>query len=119
MKKLMMVVGLIMAFQVTAFSQSKLALGPNQSMCISGKGDGQDGAINPYLGQKSIAVVKNISNAAFDVRIQDGNEIIKIVALDPKEKKEFLLEKNYILLFDTDEASAAKVAFKAFEDGRK
>lgn len=112
MKKLFMVLGFLVAFQTTALCQYKLELDGRQSMCISGKGPGQDGAINPYLGEKSIATVKNVGKNTLEVRIQEGNEIIEIVALSPKEKQDFNLDKNYVLYFDAKQKAAGEVSFR-------
>lgn len=112
----MTLLGLMLMLQTVALSQtSTIRLDPNQSMCITGKGPGQDGAVNPYLGKKSIAVVENISNNSLQVRIQEGKKVLGIIDVDPDETKEFVLEKNYVLYMDTDRPSAGKVSFKEFE----
>lgn len=59
MKKLLLLIT-FMSITTIATSQTIIELGSVQSMCITGKGPGQDGAINPYTDKDSIAIVENI-----------------------------------------------------------
>ena len=115
MKKLMMILGLVLAVNSFANAQTVIELKTNDSMCISGKGRGQDAAINPYLGERSIAVIENIGRNSFDVRIQEGRKLIDIIEVDGNEQKEFVLEKDYVLYMDADSRSTGKISFKKYD----
>ncbi|WP_224483392.1 hypothetical protein [Robertkochia aurantiaca] len=101
-------------FQSCGSSDSVFELSPQQSMSITGKGPGQDAARNPYGDSKSVAVVKNIGEAPFVVRIQEKDALIMEEELKGSERKEFLLEKGYQLYLDSQEMAKAKVNFKKF-----
>lgn len=90
-------------------------LDPQQSMLITGKGEGQDAAVNPYAGQKSIAAVTNIGDSLFSVRIQQNGEILEETALLPGVTKQFTLEPGQELYLDTEAKSRSKVIFKKFK----
>ncbi|OJJ23938.1 hypothetical protein BKI52_06195 [marine bacterium AO1-C] len=104
---------LLQACAVT--KDSVLVLKPSQSMCITGKGPGQDGAINPYLGEKSVALVKNLSENSFNVRIQKAGKIIKDVTIQPHKKQQFVLLKGQELYFDSQLAAKAHIRFKKYK----
>ncbi len=95
--------------------ESIIELGPNQSMIISGKGPGQDGAINPYLKEGSIATVENLGEYEFSVRLQKKGEILKMVAIKKGKKKEFDLDPGVELYFDTEYEGKAEVLFREKE----
>ena len=81
-------------------------------MSITGKGPGQDAAINPFSDGESIAVVENIGEGVFQVRIQSGGKIIEIRPVSPGKTEEFLLETGYELYLDTEEKARARVEFR-------
>jgi hypothetical protein len=91
-----------------AFAQDTLELKPSQSMSIAGKGPGQDGAINPYLGQDSYAIVENIGENVFSIRVQKDGNIIKTLPIKKGEMKKVTLLAGYELYFDTDTGGKAK-----------
>ncbi|MCA0153330.1 hypothetical protein [Winogradskyella vincentii] len=101
---------------ITAQEPYILELGSSQSMCIAGKGPGQDGAINPYLGSDSYAIVENMSKNGFEVRIQVKEDIIEIIPIKPLEKKRILLLKNQVMYFDTNKECKVKIDFEAKTD---
>ena len=84
----------------------------SQSMCITGKGPGQDGAINPYAGKACIAVVENMGNNRFSIRVQSKGKIVAQIPIKPNETKEVRLPKGTELYFDSDLKTKAKVDFK-------
>jgi|GEM_PF-72454 len=88
----------------------------SQSMIITGKGPGQDGAINPYLGKKSIAIVENLGKHEFSVRIQKDGKIIKEIAVKASEEKEIPLGKSDELYIDTNKKAKTRLNFKPNED---
>ena len=83
-----------------------------QSMCITGKGPGQDGALNPYAGQDCIAVVENLSKNTFSVRIERDGELVAELPIKANEKKEVRLMKGSVLYFDSKLKTKVKVDFK-------
>ena len=70
-------------------AQQIIELEPQQSMGITGKGKGQDGAINPYMSESSIGIVENIGEHSFYVRIQEKSKILAEVEVAVNETKEF------------------------------
>lgn len=112
MKNLLTGVGLILLLSSCASNSSLFELNPSQSMSITGKGPGQDAAINPYKEGESIAVVRNKGKETFNVRIQKSGKIIEEVAIEPRSLREFMLEKGYELYLDSVNPSKAKVSFK-------
>ncbi|MDN3205276.1 hypothetical protein [Algoriphagus sediminis] len=85
-----------------------------QSMVMTGKGSGQDGTINPYTGEDCIAIVKNIGERTFSIRIQRNGEILQTLDCGKGEKKEItLLAGNELYLDPNPEGpSRAKVEYK-------
>lgn len=116
MKKYLLVFFMFLTLQIYAQDKNILELSPSQSMCITGKGQGQDGAINPYINENSsIGVVKNLGKNEFSIRIQKEGKIIDEVLIQPKEKKEVELLKGYEMYFDSKKRAKAKVTFKKEE----
>lgn len=97
-------------------SDSIFELDPNQSMLMTGKGPGQDAAINPYTNEKSIAIVTNLGDTVFSVRIQHNGEILNDSPLLPGVTREYTLEPGYELYLDSEQKSRSKVTFKAFKE---
>lgn len=82
-------------------AQNTFEIDANTSMLLTGKGQGQDGAINPYLGEKCKAIVKNLSNYSFEVRIQQKGKLLNIIKIEPLETKTIILLENEELYVDT------------------
>lgn len=112
MKNKPLLILLLLFGSYTASSQAIFDLEPSQSMSITGKGPGQDAAINPYDGGNSVAVIQNIGKNTFDARVQYNGEIIKIVAIPVGQTKEVNIPKGYELYFDTLAITKAKLLFK-------
>ena len=112
MIKLLSVIAFLFIGIISVHGQTVLELDGSQSMCVTGKGPGQDGAINPYSEEDSLALVKNIGENNFEIRIQVKGEIVKIIAIKPGQKKEIKLEKGYELYIDSDLKSMAQIDFK-------
>ena len=95
-------------------AQDKLDLNPSQSMCITGKGIGQDGANNPYYGQNCYAIVENIGDKAFSIRTQQNGKIIDTIPIKKGEIKKVKLLIGHELYFDTSakNKARAKVEFE-------
>ena len=109
---------LVLGLQACTAQDAIFELSPQQSMCMIGKGVGQDATYNPYGDTKSISVVKNLASAPFTVRIQKAGKIIQESEIPTKEKQEFVLEKGYELYLDSEEQAKAKVTFKKFTENK-
>ncbi len=114
MNKLIALLMFSFLFQACSTSQNIFELSPQQSMLMTGKGPGQDGAINPYSDTKSISVVENMGKSSFSVRIKDTSGVVKETPVPPKKTLEFVLEKGDQLYLDTENKSKAKITFKKF-----
>lgn len=97
-------------------AQVEFDLEPAQSMSITGKGPGQDAAINPYYGQNCYAIVENIGKKEFSIRIQQNGTIIESIPIKKEEIKKVTLLKGYELYFDADSKGKAKVDFKMMDE---
>ena len=90
-------------------AQTIFELDPSQTMLMSGEGQGQDGAINPYYGQDSYAIIENMKESEFAVRIQKKGEIIKMIHITGMETKKVTLLAGQELYFDVPDKEAIKV----------
>lgn len=110
MKTLFLIFALTALTSNLSHAQSKFELEPSQSMLMTGKGQGQDGAINPYYGQDCYAIVENSGQSEFSVRIQQKGKLIKNITISGQETKRIKLLKGHELYIDTN--SQDKVYFK-------
>ena len=85
-------------------------------MSITGKGPGQDAAFNPYAGGNSLAIVKNLGENHFKVRIQNNGEIIENITIQPDEKRQITLLKGFELYVDSEKKSKARINFKKYKN---
>ncbi len=108
MKSLIVFLSLIFLFSYQAFTQTEFELTPEQSMLMTGKGPGQDGTINPYDGEDCYAIVDNIGELEFSIRILNKKDIIEIVSIKKGESKKLTLLKGYQLYLDPNENGIAK-----------
>lgn len=84
------------------------------SMCMIGKGKGQDATINPYADKEySYALIENIGTVKFEVRIEKPQKNIKSYTINPKNSTVIKLYKNDILYFDalTQEKAEATIKY--------
>jgi len=81
-------------------------------MLMTGKGAGQDAAINPYTGEDCYVVVENIGSKEFSIRIQKDGEILQTVPISKKEEKKVTLPKGYELYLDSEAKAKARVNFE-------
>ena len=86
---------------IYAQKENNFKLDPSTSMLMTGKGPGQDGSINPYAGQDCVAVVANLANAPFSVRIQQKGIVLRTIAVEKKETKRIPLDAQEELYIDT------------------
>ena len=103
---------LTLVTQYEAFGQTEFDLEPTQSMLLTGKGPGQDGANNPFAGQDCYAIVENLGNSEFSVQIQQDGKIIETVSIAGKEERKVTLLKGYELYLDSNAKGKAKVDFE-------
>lgn len=114
MKNILFLLAMITASIGFAQTKTEFTFKPDQSMCITGKGAGQDGAINPYYGSDSVAVVKNIGETAFSVRIKDEKGKITSTQLNAGDTKNFTLLKGAVLFVDSTKKAFADITFEEY-----
>ena len=115
MKKSYLLFLLLIGLASCSSSQSLFELEPAQSMSITGKGPGQDAAYNPYGAGNSLAMVENLGDHPFVVRVQEQGKIIEETPIQPDERKEITLMKGYELYLDSELEGKAKVEFQELE----
>ncbi|AXG70153.1 hypothetical protein KORDIASMS9_02392 [Kordia sp. SMS9] len=86
-------------------------LKPSQNMLMTGKGPGQDGAINPYTDRNSIAIVENVGKNEFSIRLQYEGKVVRTVALAAGKTTKVGLPKGSQLYFDTEAETTVKLEF--------
>ena len=109
MKKLI----LLLFIPIVSFSQT-FELSNGQSMCMIGKGIGQDATINPYANEElSYALIENIGMVKFNIRVESIDEERREFIIKPKDIVVVKLYRNNILYFDslTIENAEAKIKY--------
>ena len=104
---LFLVFGFLLAAQDDVF-----IIDSSQSMIMTGKGPGQDGAINPYMGQKCTAIVENLGKNEFSARVQEKGILKKEIAVNPGEQKQIPLGADDELYIDTNKEAKARLSFE-------
>ena len=110
MKKLLL---LFLFIPLISLGQS-FELTNGQSMCMIGKGKGQDATINPYVDEDySYALIENIGSVEFQIRIESEEKGIKQFLIKPSGLVVIKLYRDNILYFDalTLEKAAAKIKY--------
>lgn len=105
----------VMLFALQSYAQKDKTifnLKPSQNMLMTGKGQGQDGAINPYMDGNSIAIIENLGKNSFSVRIQYRGEIVKTFVVEANKKTKTSLRKGFELYFDTEKETTVKLEFQ-------
>ncbi|MEM7187828.1 MAG: hypothetical protein AAF466_14355 [Bacteroidota bacterium] len=115
MKKLLFFSLFVFLFSFSGLSQTVIELGNTQSMCISGKGQGQDAAINPHINGDSIAYVENLGDNPFSIRIESKGEVVETLRVDANKKEAVKLMQGQVLYFDSKLNTSAKVDFEALQ----
>jgi hypothetical protein len=92
--------------------ENKYELDASTSMLMTGKGKGQDGAINPFFGQDCFAIVKNTGDKKFSIRIENKGKLIKTIIILKGEKKKIKLLKGQELYLDTNESYKIKASIQ-------
>lgn len=115
MKKLLF---LLLFIPIVSFSQT-FELTNGQSMCMIGKGVGQDATINPYANEEfSYALIENIGTFKFNIRVESIDEERREFIIKPKDIVVVKLYRNNILYFDslTIEKAEAKIKYTINEN---
>ena len=115
MKKLLF---LLLFIPIVSFSQT-FELTNGQSMCMIGKGMGQDATINPYANEEfSYALIENIGTVKFNIRAESIDEERREFIIKPKDIVVVKLYRNNILYFDslTIEKAEAKIKYTINEN---
>lgn len=113
MKKYILLFVLLFALQSYAQKdETVFELEPSQSMIITGKGAGQDAAVNPYKVGNSIAIVKNLGKNSFTIRVEYQGEVTQTRVLEADKATMIPLRQGSELYLDSDLKAKAKVDFK-------
>ena len=115
MKKLLI---LLLFIPLLSFSQT-FELTNGQSMCMIGKGMGQDATINPYANEEfSYALIENIGTVKFNIRVESIEKERREFIIKPKDIVVVKLYRNNILYFDslTAEKAEAKIKYTINEN---
>ena len=95
-----------------SFGQS-YELSNGQSMCMTGKGAGQDATINPYAAEEfSFALVENMGAVEFQIRIESPQRALKEFPIQPKGLVVIKLNREDILYFDSLTKEKAQATIK-------
>ena len=90
-----------------------------QSMCMIGKGQGQDATINPYADKDySYALIENIGSVDFGIRIELNEEDLKQFLVKSNDRVVIKLYRNSVLYIDalTSETAEARIYYTINED---
>ena len=115
MKKLFFILLLV---PLVSFGQS-FELTNGQSMCMIGKGQGQDATINPYADEDySYSLIENIGSVEFQIRIESIEKDLKQFLIKPNDKVVIKLYRNNILYLDalTLEKAEARIKYTIDEN---
>lgn len=84
-----------------------------QSMCMIGKGNGQDATINPYADEEySYVIIENIGAVEFQVRIESIENEIKQFLIKSNDEVVLKLQRNNVLYLDAITSKKAKAKIK-------
>jgi hypothetical protein len=98
MKKLLLI---ILFIPLVSFGQT-FELTNGQSMCMIGKGEGQDATINPYADKEfSYALIENTGTAEFNIRVESDEKDKREFIIKPNDKVVVKLYRAEILYFDS------------------
>ncbi len=90
-----------------------------QSMCMTGKGKGQDATINPYANQDySYALIENIGAVEFQIRIESSEEDLRQFLIKANDVVVVKLNRGNVLYFDalTLEKAVARIKYTIDEN---
>ena len=109
MKKLIL---LLFFVPLLTFGQS-FEFTKGQSMCMIGKGPGQDATINPYADEEySYTLIENIGTVEFQIRVHPLEKEVKQFLIKPKDQVVIKLYRNTVLYLDAITEEKAKATIK-------
>ena len=108
MKNSLLIIIFIACFQTKINAQTIFELDGTQSMLMTGKGPGQDATINPYEGEDRYAVIKNLGDVLFSVRVQQKGQIIDIFPIESNQTVKYKLLVGQELYLDAESKNKAK-----------
>ena len=114
MKKLILLLLFIPLFS----SGQTFELTNGQSMCMIGKGEGQDATINPYADKEfSYALIENTGTVEFNIRVESDKKKREFI-IKPNDKVVVKLYRAEILYFDslTLDKAEAKIMYTIDEN---
>ena len=114
MKKLI----LFLLFIPLVSSGQTFELTNGQSMCMIGKGEGQDATINPYADKEfSYALIENTGTVEFNIRVESDKKKREFI-IKPNNKVVVKLYRAEILYFDslTLDKAEAKIMYTIDEN---
>ena len=114
MKKLI----LLLFVPLVSFGQT-FELTNGQSMCMIGKGEGQDATINPYSDKEfSYALIENIGLVEFKIRVESTENEIREFTIKPSDKVVVKIYRAEILYLDslTLDKAEAKIIYTIDEN---
>lgn len=117
MKSFVLLLAFVFCWTQKTISQNTFDLKPNQSMLMTGKGPGQDGSLNPFAGENCYAIVENLGETEFSIRVQRKGEILKTIPIKGGEIKKVVLLKGNEMYFDTEPKTPAnaKITYEKME----
>ena len=119
MRFLFKLVFILLLISLESFGQS-FEITDGQSMCMFGKGPGQDATINPYAEEDfSYALVENIGTVEFQIRITSNVKDIKQFPIQPNGLVVIKLFSDEILYFDAITTQKAKATIRYSLDERE
>ncbi|MBC2838447.1 hypothetical protein [Robiginitalea sp. SC105] len=110
MRRLFLVIVAVYCCQYQMQAQTVFELDGNQSMLMIGKGPGQDATINPFQGEDCFAVIENLGDELFSVRIQQEGEIVAIVPVQPQQTEKIKLLVGQELYLDPETKNKARAS---------
>lgn len=108
MKTLIVILCLTFLSRFELLAQTEFELEPSQSMIMTGKGPGQDGTVNPFEGKDCAAIIENIGERQFSIRVQNDGKIIHEITILSGEQKKVKLLKGYELYLDPNPKGKVK-----------
>ena len=112
MRFLFILVSVLFLISLESFGQS-FEITNGQSMCMFGKGPGQDATINPYAEEDfSYALVENVGTVEFQIRITSNLKDIKQFPIQPNGLVVIKLFRDEILYFDAITTQKAKATIR-------
>ncbi|WP_455169349.1 hypothetical protein [Aegicerativicinus sediminis] len=108
MRIITLLISFIFFTHIEVTAQTEFLIEPSQSMIMTGKGTGQDATINPYFGEDCYALVENIGNRQFSIRIQQDGKILKEIPIKKGELKKVKLLRGHELYLDPNPEGIAK-----------